>query len=62
MSFIDKAKDKAADVARELGEKVDTAVEKGGELVDEKTKGRPTDQVDEAADTEEEPPPSKLRP
>ncbi len=55
MSFADKAKkameqakDKAADLAVQHGDKVDRAVDKAGDVVDRRTKGKYAGQVDKA--------------
>ncbi|KUG53755.1 hypothetical protein AVL62_03045 [Serinicoccus chungangensis] len=44
MGFMDKAKD----LAGQHDEKVDQGVEKGGDLVDDKTGGQYSEQVDKA--------------
>ncbi|GAA4870925.1 antitoxin [Serinicoccus chungangensis] len=44
MGFMDKAKD----LAGQHDEKVDQGVEKGGDLVDDKTGGQHSEQVDKA--------------
>lgn len=46
MGFMDKAKD----LANKHDEKVDQAVEKGGDAVDSKTGGQHSDKVDKAQD------------
>ena len=55
MSFLDKAKtalnqakDKAADLAEQHGDKIDQAIDKGGNFVDQKTKGKYSDKIDKA--------------
>jgi hypothetical protein len=50
MGFLDRFRKKAADLAEEHGDKVDDAVDKGAEFVDEKTGGKYTDQVESGAE------------
>lgn len=52
-SLFDNAKDaaeKAKDLAAEHSDKVDTGIDKGGELIDKATGGRFTDQLDTVQD------------
>lgn len=42
--------DKAKDLASKHGDKIDQAVEKAGDLVDDKTGGKYSDKVDQAQD------------
>lgn len=52
-NFFDKAKEaaeKAGDLAAEHSDKVDTGIDKGGELIDKATGGRFTDQLDTVQD------------
>ena len=55
MSFMDKAKtalnqakEKAADLAEQHGDKIEKAIDKSGEFVDQKTKGKYADHIDKA--------------
>ncbi|MEV7386399.1 antitoxin [Streptomyces sp. NPDC091215] len=41
-----KAKDKAEDIAQEHGDVLDSGLEKAGDLIDERTDGKYTDQID----------------
>ncbi|MFJ9704400.1 antitoxin [Streptomyces sp. NPDC101234] len=41
-----KAKDKAEDIAQEHGDVLDSGLEKAGDLIDERTDGTYTDQID----------------
>jgi MT0933-like antitoxin protein len=50
MGFLDDAMDKAKDFADENDEKVDAAVEKGGDLVDDKTGDKYADKIDQGQD------------
>ena len=52
MSFLDKAKqafgtakDKAGELATEHGDKIDSAIDKGGSFIDQKTHGKDADKV-----------------
>ncbi|EFQ83800.1 hypothetical protein HMPREF0063_10516 [Aeromicrobium marinum DSM 15272] len=56
MGFLDKLKkrapelkDKAADLAREHGDKIDQGIDKAAGLADKATKGKHTDTIDSAA-------------
>ena len=53
MGFIDKfkqqapgLKDKATDLAREHGEKIDSGIDKAADLADKATKGKYAEQID----------------
>ncbi|HSF26888.1 MAG TPA: antitoxin [Actinomycetes bacterium] len=48
MGMFDEMKDKAAKLAREHGEKIDDAIEKAGDVVDDKTGGKHSDKIDAA--------------
>lgn len=48
MSMLDNIKNKAADLAKDNAEKIDDAIEKVGDFVDEKTGGKYADKVDQA--------------
>lgn len=47
---VDKIKDKVGDLADEHGEKVEGAIDKVADVVDDKTKGKHTDKIEKAAD------------
>jgi uncharacterized protein YjbJ (UPF0337 family) len=58
MSFLDKAKqafgtakDKAGELANEHGDKIDSAIDKGGSFIDQKTHGKYADKVAKAGST-----------
>ena len=48
MGMFDEMKDKAGELAREHGDKIDDAIEKAGNMVDEKTGGKHSDKIDAA--------------
>ncbi len=57
MGFIDKfkkqapgLKDKAAELAREHGDKIDSGIDKAADLADKATKGKYSDKIDGASD------------
>jgi hypothetical protein len=50
MGFLDKLKRKAGDVAEEHGDKIDDAIDKGADIVDEKTGGKHTEKIESGAD------------
>ena len=47
---LGKLKDKAEEIAEEHGEAISDGLEKAGELVDEKTGGKHSEQIDGAVD------------
>ncbi|MBK3575225.1 antitoxin [Streptomyces sp. MBT65] len=47
---LDKLKDKAEEIAEEHGDKISDGLEKAGDLVDEKTDGKHSEQIDTAVD------------
>ncbi|WP_369189941.1 antitoxin [Streptomyces sp. R08] len=47
---LDKLKDKAEDIAEEHGDKIAGGLEKAGDLVDDKTDGKHSEQIDTAVD------------
>ncbi|MFJ9372286.1 antitoxin [Streptomyces sp. NPDC101455] len=47
---LGKLKDKAEEVAEEHGDKIAEGLEKAGDLVDEKTDGKHSEQIDTAVD------------
>jgi hypothetical protein len=51
MGFLDSAMDKAKALVNKNDDKVDDAIEKAGDVVDEKTGDKYADQVDKAQDT-----------
>lgn len=50
MGFLDDAKDKAADLAQGHEDQISDAIDKGGDVVDDKTGGKFSDQVDKGQD------------
>jgi len=54
MGFMDDALDKAKDLAGDNADKLDGAVDKAAEFVDEKTGGKFTDQINSGAETAKE--------
>lgn len=50
MGFMDKFKKKAGDLAEEHGDTVDDTIDKGADLLDEKTGGEYSDQIDTGAE------------
>lgn len=50
MGFLDRFKKKAGDVAEEHGDKIDDAIDKGADFVDDKTGGKYTEQIDTGAE------------
>jgi hypothetical protein len=57
MSFMDTlkgklgmSKDKAGDVAREHGDKIDTGIDKAGRAADDRTGGKYSDKIDTGTD------------
>ena len=60
MSFLDKAKtaltqakDKAADLADKNSDKIEQAIEKSGDFLDQKTKGKYADKIAKGKDAAE---------
>ncbi|WP_405843620.1 antitoxin [Streptomyces sp. NBC_01518] len=47
---LGKLKDKAEEIAEEHGDKIADGLEKAGDLVDEKTDGKHSEQIDTAVD------------
>lgn len=47
---LGKLKDKAEEIAEEHGDKIADGLEKAGDLVDEKTEGKHSEQIDTAVD------------
>ncbi|MDV9173219.1 antitoxin [Streptomyces sp. W16] len=47
---LGKLKDKAEEVAEEHGDKISDGLEKAGDLIDEKTDGKHSEQIDTAVD------------
>jgi hypothetical protein len=54
MGLFDEIKDKAVELIQGNSDKVDDAVEKAGDLIDEKTGGQFSDKVDMAQDKAKE--------
>jgi len=54
MGLFDEIKDKAVELIQGNNDKVDDAVEKAGDLIDEKTGGQFSDKVDMAQDKAKE--------
>jgi hypothetical protein len=50
MGFLDKALDKTKEVLSENADKVGQAIDKAGDIIDEKTKGKYTSTVDKVQD------------
>lgn len=50
MGFLDKWKKKAEDAAAEHGDKIEGAIDKGAEFVDDKTGGKYTDKIESGAE------------
>lgn len=46
MSFFDNAKAKLSDVVNQHGDKVDAALDKAADVIDQKTSGKHTDKID----------------
>ncbi|MGW4299018.1 antitoxin [Streptomyces sp. NPDC004646] len=51
---LDTAKEKAADLAREHGDKVQDGIDKAAHLVDERTKGKYSDKIHTGTDKAKE--------
>ncbi|MFJ9248135.1 antitoxin [Streptomyces sp. NPDC101776] len=51
---LDKLKDKAEEIAEDHGDKISDGLEKAGDLVDEKTDGKHSEQIDTAVDKAQE--------
>lgn len=47
---LEKLKDKAEDIAEEHGDKISDGLEKAGDLIDAKTGGKRSEQIDTAVD------------
>lgn len=47
---LEKLKDKAEEIAEEHGDRISDGLEKAGDLVDEKTDGKHSEQIDTAVD------------
>ncbi|MFT4287733.1 antitoxin [Nocardioides sp.] len=50
MSFLDKAKDAVKKAVDSQGEKIGEGLDKAGDLVDDKTGGKYSDNIDEGVD------------
>ncbi|MFQ5554268.1 MAG: antitoxin [Acidimicrobiia bacterium] len=50
MGFLDKFKKKAGDLAEEHGDKIDGAIDKVADVVDDKTGGKYSDKIDSGAE------------
>jgi len=50
MGFLDKALDKTKEVLSDNADKVGQAIDKAGDIIDEKTKGKYTSTVDKVQD------------
>jgi hypothetical protein len=50
MGFLDKALDKTKEVLSENADKVGQAIDKAGDIIDEKTKGKYSSTVDKVQD------------
>jgi hypothetical protein len=68
---VDKIRDKVGDLADEHGEKVEGAIDKAADFVDDKTKGKHKDKIEQAAGKakdlvqkakKDDDPPSKSKP
>ena len=51
MGLFDKFKKKAAEVAEDHGDKIESGIDKAADVVDDKTGGKYSDKIDSGAET-----------